>query len=159
MAAGEGVEALVQQAKEQEKVIIAQQTERPLLQQQLMLDQEDAQADETEVPDSQNSDDEHGEHHKARHSVLNDDDRGLEIIERHLVHVHRTFYDEYVKAMAVPAGGRIAELKGEKSPKKRQLNDVIPDVAEIMPRIKEEVLEGVVVVFSGIIPLGVDVQM
>lgn len=159
MAAGEGVEALVQQAKEQEKVIIAQQTERPLLQQQLMLDQEDAQADETEVPDSQNSDDEHGEHHKARHSVLNDDDRGLEIIERHLVHVHRTFYDEYVKAKAVPAGGRIAELKGEKSPKKRQLNDVIPDVAEIMPRIKEEVLEGVVVVFSGIIPLGVDVQM
>jgi RNA polymerase II subunit A-like phosphatase len=95
----------------------------------------------------------------ARHSILNNDDRGLEIVEKHLKQVHRTFYDEYVKAKAVPAGGRIAELKGEKSPKKRALNDVIPDVAEIMPRIKEQVLDGAVVVFSGIIPLGVDVQM
>ncbi|KAH4006859.1 RNA polymerase II subunit A C-terminal domain phosphatase [Parastagonospora nodorum] len=157
--AGEGGEVLEQQAKEQEKVIIAQQTERPLLQQQLMLDKEDAQAEDAEVfPEAPNGEMEHVEHPKARHSVLNDDDRGLEIIEKHLVQVHRTFYDEYVKAKAIPAGGRIAELKGEKSPKKRALSDIIPDVAEIMPRIKEEVLDGVVVVFSGIIPLGVDVQ-
>jgi RNA polymerase II subunit A-like phosphatase len=38
------------------------------------------------------------------------------------------------------------------------LTDIIPDVAEIMPRIKEEVLDGAVVVFSGIIPLGVDIH-
>jgi RNA polymerase II subunit A-like phosphatase len=159
MAAGDGGEVLEQQAKEQEKVIIAQQTERPLLQQQLMLDKEDAQAEEVDiVPEAHNGAPEHNEQPKARHSVLNDDDRGLEIIEKHLVQVHRTFYDEYVRAKAVPAGGRIAELKGEKSPKKRQLNDIIPDVAEIMPRIKEEVLDGAVVVFSGIIPLGVDIQ-
>jgi RNA polymerase II subunit A-like phosphatase len=159
MAAGDGGEVLEQQAKEQEKVIIAQQTERPLLQQQLMLDKEDAQVEDSDVAtEEQNGVVEHIEQPKARHSVLNDDDRGLEIIEKHLVQVHRTFYDEYVKAKAVPAGGRIAELKGEKSPKKRTLNDVIPDVAEIMPRIKEEVLDGAVVVFSGIIPLGVDIQ-
>lgn len=48
-------------------------------------------------------------------------------------------------------------MKGEKSPKKRSMEDFIPDVAEIMPRIKNEVLDGTVVVFSGIIPLGVDV--
>jgi RNA polymerase II subunit A-like phosphatase len=159
MAAGDGGEVLEQQAKEQEKVIIAQQTERPLLQQQLMLDKEDAQAEDLEIaPEAQNGELEHVEHPKARHSVLNDDDRGLQVIEKHLVQVHRTFYDEYVRAKAMPAGGRIAELKGEKSPKKRTLNDVIPDVAEIMPRIKEEVLDGAVVVFSGIIPLGVDIQ-
>ncbi|KAL5118465.1 CTD phosphatase Fcp1 [Pleosporales sp. CAS-2024a] len=165
MAAGEGGggggggEELVQQAKEQEKVIIAQQTERPLLQQQLILDKEDAQAeDDSAVLDDHNGATEQHEHLKARHSVLNDDDRGLEIVEKHLVQVHRIFYDEYIKAKAAPAGGRIAELKGEKSPKKRVLNDIIPDVAEIMPRIKEEVLDGAVVVFSGIIPLGVDVQ-
>ncbi|KAH7410305.1 hypothetical protein DE146DRAFT_644476 [Phaeosphaeria sp. MPI-PUGE-AT-0046c] len=159
MTAGEGEEALEQQAKEQEKVIIAQQTERPLLQQQLMLDKEDAQAEEPDVAaEVQNGVAEHLEHPKARHSVLNDDDRGLDVIEKHLKLVHRTFYDEYIKATAVPAGGRVAALKGEKSPKKRALNDTIPDVAEIMPRIKEEVLDGTVVVFSGIIPLGVDVQ-
>lgn len=159
MTTGEGETALEQQTKEQEKVIIAQQTERPLLQQQLILDKEDAQAEETDLAaDAQNGVVEHVEHPKARHSVLNDDDRGLEVIERHLVLVHRTFYDEYIKAKAVPAGGRVAALKGEKSPKKRATNDIIPDVAEIMPRIKEEVLDGAVVVFSGIIPLGVDVQ-
>jgi RNA polymerase II subunit A-like phosphatase len=159
MAAGEGGEVLEQQAKEQEKVIIAQQTERPLLQQQIMLDKEDAQAEDMDITfEAQNGHAEPPEQSKARHSVLNDDDRGLEIIEKHLVQVHRTFYDEYVRAKAVPAGGRIAELKGEKSPKKRALNDIIPDVAEIMPRIKEEVLDGAVVVFSGIIPLGVDIQ-
>jgi RNA polymerase II subunit A-like phosphatase len=159
MTAGEGGEVLEQQAKEQEKVIIAQQTERPLLQQQLMLDKEDAQAEDTEVvAEAPNGDTDHVEQPKPRHSILNDDDRGLDIIEKHLVQVHRTFYDEYVKAKAVPSGGRVAELKGEKSPKKRALNDIIPDVAEIMPRIKEEVLDGAVVVFSGIIPLGVDIQ-
>jgi RNA polymerase II subunit A-like phosphatase len=158
MTAGEDGQVLEQQAKEQEKVIIAQQTERPLLQQQLMLDKEDAQADETEDSTEAHGGVEQAEMPKARHSVLNDDDRGLDIIQKHLILVHRTFYDEYVKAKAIPAGGRIAELKGEKSPKKRTLNDIIPDVAEIMPRIKEEVLDGAVVVFSGIIPLGVDIQ-
>ena len=156
MAAGEDLE---QQAKEQEKIIIAQQTERPLLQQQLMQDKEDEEAEDSENSMEIENGNSHREtdHPKHRHAILSDDDRGLAIIEHNLVRVHRTFYDEYVKAKAVPAGGRVAELKGEKSPKKRLLNDIIPDVAEIMPRIKEEVLDGAVVVFSGIIPLGVDV--
>lgn len=153
------IEDLEEQAKEQEKLIIAQQTERPLLQQQLMQDKEDEAADETEKPvEAHNGASIHPDHHKTRHSILNDDDRGLDVIEHNLLRVHREFYDAYVRTKAVPAGGRIAELKGEKSPKKRAMNsDAIPDVAEIMPRIKSEVLEGMVVVFSGIIPLGVDV--
>jgi RNA polymerase II subunit A-like phosphatase len=151
-------EDLEKQAKEQEKLIIAQQTERPLLQQQLMQDKEDEAADDTESPpEIENGHVEPPEHPKVRHSILNDNDRGLDVIEKNLLHVHRTFYDEYKKAKKVPAGGRIAELKGEKSPKKRHTEDIIPDVAEIMPRIKGEVLDGAVVVFSGIIPLGVDV--
>ncbi|KAI4906396.1 hypothetical protein J4E90_010615 [Alternaria incomplexa] len=147
-------EDLEEQAKEQEKLIIAQQTERPLLQQQLMQDREDEETPaEAEPRDSRPV-----EQPKVRHSILNDDDRGLDVIEHNLNLVHRTFYDEYRKAKKVPTGGRVAELKGEKSPKKRSMEeDVIPDVAEIMPRIKSEVLDGAVVVFSGIIPLGVDV--
>ncbi|KAH6839766.1 hypothetical protein CC77DRAFT_480360 [Alternaria alternata] len=148
-------EDLEEQAKEQEKLIIAQQTERPLLQQQLMQDKEDEEADDTEsvIEDSRQI-----EHPKARHSILNNDDRGLDVIEQNLNLVHRTFYDEYRKARGkAPADGRVAALKGEKSPKKRSMEDFIPDVAEIMPRIKNEVLDGTVVVFSGIIPLGVDV--
>lgn len=155
LAATEDLEV---QAKEQEKLIIAQQTERPLLQQQLMQDREDDEADDLETSfEVENGHVQHAEHHKVRHSILNDNDRGLDIIEKNLLLVHRIFYDEYRKAKKVPAGGRVAELKGEKSPKKRAMDDVIPDVAEIMPRIKSEVLDGAVVVFSGIIPLGVDV--
>lgn len=158
MAVGESLETIQEQTKEQEKVIIAQQTERPLLQKQLMLDKEDEETDDKSFShEVENGHAEFSEPH-VRHSVLNNDDRGLDIIEANLRRVHRTFYDEYVKSKAVPAGGRIAELKGERSPKKRALNDVIPHCGELMPRIKQEVLDGAVVVFSGIIPLGIDVQ-
>lgn len=150
---------LEEQAKEQEKLIIAQQTERPLLQQQLIQDKEDDAAEDIEIPvEAHNGDPQHAEHHKIRHSILNDGDRGLDVIEQNLLRVHRTFYSEYAQTKAVPSSGRIAELKGEKSPRKRPMTDAIPDVAVIMPRIKSEVLSGAVVVFSGIIPLGVDVR-
>jgi RNA polymerase II subunit A-like phosphatase len=163
MGAAESHEKLEEQAKEQEKVIIAQQTERPLLQAQLELDKEDGldpdelhrEADDATGP-VENGHSQSGEHHKHRHSLLNNDDRGIEVIAANLRLVHRTFYDEYRKA--APQGSRLAELKGEKSPKKRLQEDVIPDVAEIMSRIKSEVLDGYVIVFSGIIPLGVNVQ-
>ena len=152
-------ESLEQQVKEQEKVIITQQTERPLLQQQLVLDKEDEEAEVGEITQTtENGSAQITEYHRHRHAVLHDDDRGLEIIEAHLRLVHQTFYDEYQRNQVVPHGSRVAELKGQKSPKKRPSYTFIPDVAEIMPRLKRETLMGCVIVFSGIIPLGVDVQ-
>lgn len=159
MGSGDDPEVLEQQVKEQEKVIISQQTERPLLQKQLLLDQEDEMTEESEDPEETENGDTHVlEHHKHRHSLLHDDDRGLDLIEANLRRVHRAFYDEYQRKKAVPQGGRIAELKGEKSPKKRALEDSVPDVGKLMPRIKREVLGGSTIVFSGIIPLGMDVE-
>ncbi|KAF1963358.1 hypothetical protein CC80DRAFT_556911 [Byssothecium circinans] len=152
-------ESLEQQVKEQEKVIITQQTERPLLQQQLVLDKEDEEAEVDEITQTtENGSTQNSEHHRHRHAVLHDDDRGLEIIEAHLRLIHQTFYDEYQRNQIVPHGARVTELKGQKSPKKRPAHTFIPDVAEIMPRLKQTTLEGCVIVFSGIIPLGVDVQ-
>lgn len=159
MGAGESQEALEEHLKEQEKVIITQQTERPLLQQQLVLDKEDEEAEVAEA--SQKLEDgstQPIEHHKHRHSLLHDDDRGLEVVAANLRLIHNTFYDEYLKKRAVPHGGRVAELKGQKSPKKPLLETVVPDVAEIMPRLKRQTLNGCVIVFSGIIPLGMDVE-
>lgn len=151
-------ETLDQQTKEQERVIIAQQTERPLLQQQLMQDKADEEAESNEEPDAAaNGHPQHSEPPKNRHSILHADDRGLDIIENNLNRVHAAFYDEYRRSKAVGPAGRVAALKGERSPKKR-MDDSIPDVADLMPEIKEQVLSGAVVVFSGIIPLGVDVQ-
>ncbi|KAF2743904.1 hypothetical protein M011DRAFT_471030 [Sporormia fimetaria CBS 119925] len=151
-------EKLEEQVKEQEELIIAQQTERPLLQQQLQLDKEDEEAEQKEEQES-SQESENGEsqptpHPKHRHSILHDDDRGLEVVERNLRAVHDAFYDEYRSKKRALAGGRVAELKG--SPKKR-INNVIPDVKILMPRMKEEVLAGTILVFSGIIPLGIDV--
>jgi RNA polymerase II subunit A-like phosphatase len=51
---------------------------------------------------------------------------------------------------------RVAALRSDKSPKKR-MAEVMPDIKILMPSIKEEVLAGTVVVFSGIMPLGHDV--
>lgn len=161
MGAADSPDVIEQQVKEQEKVIITQQTERPLLQKQLLLDKEDeeAEAEEEQGPpgEVQNGDTQTTDHHKHRHSILHNDDRGLEIIEKHLKTIHSTFYAEYRKKTSAPPGGRVSELKGQKSPKKR-LEEFIPDVKELMPRIKEEVLDGVTIVFSGIIPLGMDVE-
>ncbi|KAJ4987763.1 fcp1-like phosphatase [Stagonosporopsis vannaccii] len=152
-------ETLDEQTKEQERVIIAQQTERPLLQQQLMQDKadEEAEAEASEESDVANGEAQHSEVPKHRHSILHNDDRGLDVIENNLNRVHSAFYDEYRTLKAVGPAGRVAALKGERSPKKRP-TDSIPDVAELMPAMKEQVLAGTVVVFSGIIPLGVDVQ-
>ena len=158
MGAAESHEKLEEQAKEQEKVIIAQQTERPLLQAQLELDKEDDEVEEAETTEPVENGHSQSSDHKHRHSLLHNDDRGLEIIGANLRLVHQTFYDQYRKARVVPQGGRVAELKGEKSPKKRSRDGHVPDVAEIMPRIKGQVLEGCVLVFSGIIPLGVNVH-
>ncbi|KAF2268462.1 hypothetical protein CC78DRAFT_455070 [Lojkania enalia] len=160
MGGGDNPEILEQQVKEQERVIITQQTERPLLQKQLLLDQEDDAAEDEEENSeaAENGETQTTEHHRHRHSLLHDDDRGLEVIEENLRRVHRAFYDEYQKKRVGPQGGRIAELRGEKSPKKRVLEDFVPDVKILMPRIKQQVLGGCTVVFSGIIPLGMDVQ-
>jgi RNA polymerase II subunit A-like phosphatase len=160
MSGGDNPEVLEEQAKEQEKVIITQQTERPLLQQQLLLDKEDEEAEATEensiLEETQNGETQSTEHHKHRHSLLHDDDRGLEIIERNLKAVHQRFYDEYREKKKVPPSGRIAELRG--SPKKR-LVEVIPDIKILMPEMKRDILDGATIVFSGIIPLGMDVQV
>lgn len=150
-------ETLDEQTKQQERLIIAQQTERPLLQQQLMQDKADEEAEASEEPDASNGESDHSEPPKHRHSILHDDDRGLDIIENNLNRVHTAFYDEYNASKAVGPAGRVAALKGERSPKKRP-TEVIPDVADLMPAIKEQVLRNTRVVFSGIIPLGADVQ-
>lgn len=158
MGAGESAEVLEQQVKEQEKVIISQQTERPLLQQQLVLDKEDEEAEEAENAETQENGDTQPTEQPRHRAVLHDDDRGLDIIEVNLRRVHKAFYDEHQRSIIMPRRGRVAELKGEKSPKKRPSDGAVPNIAELMPQIKNEVLFGAVVVFSGIIPLGMDVE-
>lgn len=67
--------------------------------------------------------------------LLYDDDNELVSLERVLDNVHGRYYDELQKFSA-----------GNNSVAKR------PDLSDIIPKMKEKVLEGVVILFTGIIP-------
>lgn len=157
MGAAESQEILEERVREQEKLIVAQQTERPLLRQQLSLEKEDDDEEAARSETPENGATKPIEHHKHR-AILNNDDDGLAVVEKNLRRVYEAFYDEYQSSIVKPRGTRVAELKGEKSPRKPRLEGIVPDIAYIMPRIKSETLATCRIVFSGIIPLGMDVE-
>ncbi|KAM3579041.1 CTD phosphatase Fcp1 [Umbelopsis sp. WA50703] len=71
--------------------------------------------------------------------VLVDNDQELDKILEILQTVHRRFYDQYDTAMKKSPGSRI-----------------LPDVTTLLPELKAKVLEGTVILFSSVIPLGQD---
>ncbi|XHF97712.1 hypothetical protein AWENTII_001297 [Aspergillus wentii] len=131
--------------------------DRPLLQKQKELD---AEEDVAESSDSSTSVEESQEAAKQRHHLLEDNDRELFQLQDRLEQVHMRFYDEYDKKRSRALGGRVAALRGEKTPSKEKDVDLklVPDVTDIMPYIKRKILGGVVLVFSGVLPLGTDTQ-
>lgn len=132
--------------------------DRPLLQKQKELDAEDdASADGS---DSSSSVDESQDAAKHRHHLLDDHDKELYQLQERLEQVHTTFFDEYDKKRTHALGGRVAALRGEKAAHKDRDVDLklVPDIKDIMPLFKRSVLGGVVLVFSGVLPLGTDTQ-
>lgn len=162
---------------EQDEELASQIADRPLLQKQLELEQDEEKAEsekaESEKAESEpngvgqnghglsdNEDEEVSVSHKPRHNLLKDDDIELDNLERALRAVHDKFYAVHKKAIEAAkkamGGGRVSELKGERSPKKRPDLDnmsLVPDVQTIMPDMKAQVLGGCNIVFSGVIPL------
>ncbi|KAG4026580.1 hypothetical protein MFRU_039g00580 [Monilinia fructicola] len=152
--------SLEEQAAEQEKFLEQQLRDRPLLHQQEQLDEADKKQEEAEkeVEDGSTI-----EHHAHRHSVLKDDDVELTYLQQHLTDLHRAFYEEYDKALTNVPGGRVAQLKPGHQRKvnvKSEAADlkVVPNIAVVMPRLKSKVLDGCVIVMSGLVPLGVDLM-
>ncbi|CAK7206304.1 CTD phosphatase Fcp1 [Sporothrix eucalyptigena] len=134
---------LQKQTEEQERTIEKQIKDRPLLHMQEQLDKEDsekaaaaaaaaADADETDVDEIQAS---------QRHCVLFDDDTELNYLKEHLTKLHREFYKEYD-----------AVVDDDSS------DSDVPDVGEILDRLKGEVLQDTTIVLSGLVPLGMDVE-
>ncbi|CUS09653.1 unnamed protein product [Tuber aestivum] len=166
VTAGEGVSAenlLNAQSKELDKALSAQKTDRPLARKQEEQDKKDERA-ANECVNGENGIESTtpSEAGRAKHSVLHDQDVELISLERHLTEVHRSFYELYEKNMSV-VSTRVSELKDpKKQVRKRRLSDTnlraVPDVKVIMPLMKMQALGDVILVFSGIIPLGVDVQ-
>ncbi|KAF9891087.1 Carboxy-terminal domain (CTD) phosphatase [Aspergillus nanangensis] len=157
MGGGDNPRLLQEQSDAQEETIMHQVEDRPLLQKQKELDAEDEVA---ESSDSSTSVDESLDHSKHRHHLLEDNDRELFLLEERLEQVHRQFFEAYDKKRTRALGGRVAALRGEKTPSKEKDVDLklVPDVKDIMPQFKRRILGGVVLVFSGVLPLGTDTQ-
>ena len=105
----------------------------------------------------------------TRHSLLRDDDRELASLSARLTAVHSAFYNEYDRQRLGQKGGRVAALSGKGG--KIQLQSgptastedasdllLVPDIKTVMPAMKQRVLSGVVIVFSGVLPLETNVQ-
>lgn len=164
MGGGNDPNKLQQQTSEQDEAIAAQLADRPLLQKQKILDA----AEEGNAETSANGDDgspDIGEetlteqHSKHRHNLLQDDDDELKYLGQSLQDVHSAFFSEYERNIGGSHGGRVAELRPGHA-KKRTIDDldVLPDVTGIMATMKQKVLKGVSIVFSGVVPLGVRIQ-
>jgi RNA polymerase II subunit A-like phosphatase len=148
MAGGNDPSILEEQSHKQQEEIAAQVQERPLLKKQELLDNEEAEKESNH----ENGADIAPEYHRV--PLLHNDDIELRFLQEILERVHNNFFNMYEKQLAVPSVGRVAQLRGEK--KKKPVDDLqlVPDIKEIVPRMKHEVLAGVVICFTGLIPQG-----
>ncbi|KAH9822053.1 catalytic domain of ctd-like phosphatases [Teratosphaeria destructans] len=167
MAGEQDEDSLKEKAKEQDETIAEQLADRPLLQKQKLLEQaeEEAKASpaaEAAVKMLSGAGEKQEEHPRYRYNLLQDDDNELEYLGQTLQNVHHAYFEQYEKSVGQAIGGRVAELKPGPNSKKRSLDDAqldrIPDAAQIMDDMKRKVLNSVHIVFSGVVPLGVDIQ-
>lgn len=164
MSGGNDPGKLQEQTSQQDEAIAAQLADRPLLQKQKMLDavEDDSNGTKEENTESDgipNGDSSLESHPRYRSNLLQDADNELEYLQQSLQSIHQAFFDDYEHSLSGLPGGRISELRPG-SNKKRSFDDLgaIPDVSNIMAAMKQKVLKGVHLVFSGVVPLGVDIN-
>lgn len=173
MAGDQDDSTLEEKKNEHDEALANQLAERPLLQKQKILDA--AEEESKDIKDSPAVEEtaeilkEDGiekkeatptDHPKYRHNLLQDDDTELEHLGKNLLGVHKEFYEQYEQGLSATESGRVAELRPGQ-PKKQDVHDThkrIPDVAVIMHGIKSRVLGDVHLVFSGVVPLGVNIH-
>ncbi|KAF2213729.1 hypothetical protein CERZMDRAFT_58409 [Cercospora zeae-maydis SCOH1-5] len=173
MAGAQDAKSIQEKTEEQEQIIQEQLDDRPMLKKQKELEdlakEEEAKASPAveataELLAENGNDGESKElslvdsvQHKYRQNLLADDDNELVYLEQSLRNVHTTYYEEYDKQSRGAKGDRVAELRPGHS-KKRSFDDLqnIPDAAALMDVMKGKVLAGCHIVFSGVVPLGVD---
>ena len=144
----------------------AQQVERPLAAAQSALD---AKVEELAASSSESeSEDEELYGDKSSHkstpppsphkqSLLRNDDNELSRLQQVLKNVWEAFYESYRKSLEeAQREKQLVRLEGRGRP----LNDVgkLPDIRDVMTNMRSHVLEGVTIVFSGVIPLNVNWQ-
>ncbi|TKA27043.1 hypothetical protein B0A50_05234 [Salinomyces thailandicus] len=163
--------SMEERTQEQDKTIAEQFADRPLLRKQKILDAAEKEAEaspaaevaaEMLLGDGESKDATLAEPSKYRHNLLQDDDTELESLATSLRNIHGSYFEQYERDNAsLLQSSRVNELKNSKAgSKKKSLDELerIPDAAIIMSALKNKVLSGVHLVFSGVVPLGVDVH-
>ena len=156
------------QTNSQKETIDKQVKEQPLLKQQQQLEAEDAASEssstvtngDADTSDESPTQDDSNVPEKPKHNLLQDNDNELTQLEESLRSVHTEFYKLYRNPPITATGGRLGELRGSqkrKAPEGQSDLDLVPDIKEVLPSVKARVLSGVVLVFSGVVPLGLDV--
>ncbi|KAK2737300.1 Carboxy-terminal domain (CTD) phosphatase [Myotisia sp. PD_48] len=161
MAGGDNPLLLQEQATQQEEVIAHQVEERPLLQKQKLLDAEDEAAEMQGVENGDSSSDESQDSIRHRHHLLEDNDTELSRLQERLQLIHERFFEEYNLKRTQSLGGRISALRGQRAPAAKDKDvdlRIVPDVKVLLPQIKRPTLEGLMLVFSGVLPLNTDTQ-
>jgi RNA polymerase II subunit A C-terminal domain phosphatase len=148
------------QTEEQERSLEKQITDRPLLHMQEELDKEDDEKGQSPEDEADMM-----AHHSRQH-VLRDDDEELFYLQQHLTNLHTTFYQLYDEKRAnremSPPRHSASSSHGHNSSRRKSHDDgvdlsMVPDVGAILDAQKAKVLQGTVIVLSGLVPLGLDV--
>ncbi|KAL2072413.1 hypothetical protein VTL71DRAFT_11756 [Oculimacula yallundae] len=156
MGSGDDQALRQEQAAEQEKFLEKQLTDRPLLHMQEELDKEESEAPVAEAASGSTT-----KEPQHRHNLLVDNDVELKYLEQHLTQLHKAFYDEYEGRVINASGGRVAQLKpglNKKMPINGASRKVVPDIGDVMPRLKAKTLAGCTIVMSGLVPLQADIM-
>ena len=149
------------QTNSQKETVDKQIKEQPLLQKQRQLEAEDAASEPAAIASedsglSSSTD----ESSQPKHNLLHDHDKELYQLEKSLRSVHTEFFSLYKSRSAASSGGRLGELRGaqkRKAPNDKSDLDLVPDIKLVLPSVKARVLGGLILVFSGVVPLGMDV--
>ncbi|KAH7245743.1 hypothetical protein BKA59DRAFT_174296 [Fusarium tricinctum] len=155
MSGGDDAASLKSQTEEQEKTLEKQLKERPLLHMQEELDKEDDQQETNTTSDSPSV------HHR---NVLVDDDEELIALQDHLTDLHTSFYETYDRRRAERREKEGTHPPAHSKSKRRASVDdgvdlsMVPDAGDILDELKSNVLSGLVIVLSGLVPLGVRVE-
>ncbi|KAG6117949.1 hypothetical protein E4U14_007377 [Claviceps sp. LM454 group G7] len=160
---GAGDEASLKlQTKEQEKTLEKQLMDRPLLHMQEELDKKEELSGETKATEEP--------FHHRRHQLLSDDDEELIALQDHLTDLHSSFYDLYNRRRKDRKQGKSIQPPSHgQAQRKASVDDVddvdddvdlsmVPDAGDILDELKSNVLSGLVIVFSGLVPQGQKVE-
>lgn len=148
------------QTEEQNEMLEQQQVERPLAAAQHALD---VKNEEIASASSESDEDEElygdksnkGTPSPQKQSLLRNDDAELVRLEGVLKNVWDAFYDTYRRNVEdAQREKQLLRLEG----RGRSLTETgkVPDIRDIMTRMRRSVLDGMVIVFSGVIPLTVN---